>query len=143
MLTPSVTLGLSLVPEAAPPKARLATGDPTGAKPESEEPLLRLVTSLVVRQVPGPKAIYLLGVQENAKIVLVHSLFTVSPDVYSTNVQLWGVVGDLPKDGTPALLLLSGIHFSPNFSFRGVSHTDFETHFGGLNLKTRGPHAHA
>ena len=105
------------------PKSRPSTGDPTGAKPESGESLLRLVTSLVVRRVFGLEDIFLLGVQENAKIVLVHSLFTVSPDIYSADVQLWGVVGDLPEDGTPDLLLLTGIHFSPKFSFRGVSCT--------------------
>ena len=44
-------------------KAHPATGDPTGAKPESGEPLLCLVTSLIVRQVPGSEAIFLLGVQ--------------------------------------------------------------------------------
>ena len=105
------------VPRGRFPKARPATGDPTGAKLESGEPLIRLVTSLVVRQVPGSEVIFLLGVRENAKIVLVHSLFTVSPDIYSANVQLLGVVGDLSKDGTPSLLLLTGIKFSPNFYF--------------------------
>ena len=107
------------------PKARPTTGDPTGAKIESEEPLLHLVTSLVVHQVPVLEAICLLGVRKNAKIVLVHSLFTVSPDVYSSDVQLWGVVGDLLKDGTPSLLLLTGIQLSANFSFRGVSCSEF------------------
>ena len=74
--------------------------------------------------------------------MLVHSIFTVSPDVYSTNVQLWGVVGDLAKDGNQALLLLTGIHFSPNLSFRGVSHTYFETNVGGLDLKNGRKDAH-
>ena len=75
--------------------------------------------------------------------MLFHSLFTVSSNVYSANFQLWGVVGDLPKDGTPALLILTGIHFSPGFSYQGVSHTEFETHVGGLDLKTGGPDVHA
>ena len=132
-----------LDPRGRLPKARPATGNPTGAKPESGGPLLRLVTSLVFRQVPGLEAICLLGFWENAKIVLVHSLFTVSPDVYSADVQLWGVVWDLPKYGTLALLLLTGFHFSPNFSFRGVSCTEFKTHVRGLDLKTGGPDAHA
>ena len=101
------------------------------------------MTSLVVLQVPGSEAIFLLGVRDNANIVLAHSLFTVSPDVYSADVQLWGVVRELPKNGTPALLLLTRIHFSPNFLFRGVSRTEFETHVGGLNLKTGGPDSHA
>ena len=130
-------------PRGRLPKDRPATGDPTGAKPESGEPLLSLVTSLVVRKVPGLEAICLLGVRENAKIVLVHILFTVSPNVYSANVQLWGVVGELPKDWKPSLLLLTGIHFSPNFYLRGFSCTEFETYVGGLDLKTGGPDAHA
>ena len=125
------------------PKARSDTGDPTGAKPKSGEPVLCLVTFLVVFQVMGSEAICLLVVQENTKIVLVHSIFTISPNVYSADVQLWGVVGDLPKDGTQALLLLTGIHFSPNVSFRGVSRTYFETHIGGLNLKNRRKDAHS
>ena len=49
------------------PKSRAATGNPTGAKPESGEPLLCLMTSLVVCQVPVLEAICLLGVRENAK----------------------------------------------------------------------------
>ena len=130
-------------PQGRLPKDRPATGDPTGAKPESGEQLLCLVASLIVQQVLVSEAICLLGVRENMKIVLVHSLFTVSPDVYCTDIQLWGVLGDLPKDGTPALLLLTGIHFYSNFSFRGVYHTNFETHVGGLKLKTGGPDAHA
>ena len=52
-------------------------------------------------------------------------------------------MGELPEDGTPALLLLAGIHFYPKFSFREVSHTDFDPHIGGLDLKTGGPDAHA
>ena len=92
-------------------------GNPTGAKPKGAEPLLYLVTSLIVRQFLGSEAIFLLDVWENTKIVLVHSLFTVSTNVYSADVQIWGVVGDLPKDGTSALLLLTGIHFSTNLSF--------------------------
>ena len=67
-------------------KACPDTGDPTGAKPDSGEPLLCLVTSLIVCQVPGSEAICLLGVWENANIVLVHSLFIISPDLYSADV---------------------------------------------------------
>ena len=51
-------------------------------------------------------------------------------------------MGDLHKYGTPSLLILTGIYFSPNFSLRGVSRTKFETHVGGLGLKTGGPDAH-
>ena len=130
-------------PQGRLPNDLPSMGDPTGAKPKSGELLLCLVTSLVVRQVSGLEAICLLGVQENAKIVLVHILFTVSPDVYSANVQLWEVVGEIPKDGTQALLFLTGIHFYPKFSFQGVSCTNFNTHVGGLDLKTGGPNAHA
>ena len=74
------------VPQRCIPKDRPAKGDPTGAKPESGEPLLCLVTSLIVCQVPGSEAICLLGVWENANIVLVHSLFIISPDLYSADV---------------------------------------------------------
>ena len=75
--------------------------------------------------------------------MFVRSLFTVYTDVYSAYVQVRGVVGDLPKYGTPSLLLLIGIHLSPNFSFQGFSCTKFETNARGLNLKTGGPDAHA
>ena len=71
------------------------------------------MTSLIVLQVPVSKAIFLLGVQENVKIMLIHSLLTVSPDVYSSNVQLWGVVGDLPEYGNPALLYSLGFTSLP------------------------------
>ena len=73
-------------PQGRLPTSRPASGDPTGAKTESGELLLLLVTSLIVRQVPGLEAIFLLGVRENTKIVLVHSLFSVSPNVYSADV---------------------------------------------------------
>ena len=52
-------------------------------------------------------------------------------------------MGDLPKDVTPAILILTGIYFYPKFSFQGVSRTEFETHVGGLELKTGGPDANA
>ena len=73
------------------PKAYPATGDPTGAKPKSGEPLLRIVTSLVVRQVPVSEAICILGFRENAKIVLVHSLYllTYTPSMSSFG-ESWG-----------------------------------------------------
>ena len=122
------------------PKARPATGHPTEAKPESGEPLLRLVTSLVVRQVPGLEAIWLLGVQENANVVLVQSLSPFLPthtppmSIYEESLGIYLSM---------ALLLLTGIHFSPNFSLWGVSHTKFETHAGGLDLKTGVPNSHA
>ena len=130
-------------PRGRLPRSCPASGNPTGAKPESGDPLLSLVNYPIVRQVQGLEAIFLLGVRENAKIVLVHSLFTVSLNVYSTDVQILGVLDDLPEDGTPALLLLTGIQFSPKFSFQGISRTKFETHIRGLNLKTGGTDAHA
>ena len=52
------------------------------------------------------------------------------------------VVGDLLNDGIPALLLLTGIHFSSNLYFQGVSRTKLEKHVGALDLKTGGPDAH-
>ena len=130
-------------PKGRPLRAPPATGDPTGAKEEAGEPLLRVISSLVSRGVAGSESICLLGVRENAKTVLVHSLFTVSPDVYSDKLELWGFVGGLPESGNPSLIHLTGMHFSPNFSFHGVAQNEFESHVGGLSLQVGGPNAHA
>ena len=72
-------------------KFQPTTDDPTGAKDEAREPLLLMVSSLVAHGVAGSKAICLLGVRENAKTILIHSLFIVSPEVYSNKLELWGM----------------------------------------------------
>ena len=86
-------------------------------KDKGGEALHVYVLTLVTRGAPGSEAICLLGVCENAKVVLVHSLFTVPTSPYSTKTKLWGVVDMLPTSRPSAVIQVTPLHFAPNTPF--------------------------
>ena len=58
---------------------------------------------LAVREVPVPglDKVTLVGVNEDGRVHLMHSLFSVRVNVYSTEFRLFACVGELPAEGLP------------------------------------------
>ena len=51
--------------------------------------------------IPGLEKVTLVGVDEGGRVHLMHSLFSVRVNVYSTECRLYACVGELPAEGLP------------------------------------------
>ena len=65
--------------------------------------LLAFLTLLALGEVPVPglEKVTLVGVDEDGRVHLMHSLFSVRAKVYSTECCLFACVGGLPAEGLP------------------------------------------
>ena len=51
--------------------------------------------------VPGLERVTLVGIDEDRRVHLMHSLFSVRVNVYSTECRLFACLGELPAEGLP------------------------------------------
>ena len=56
--------------------------------------------------VPGLEKVTLVGVDEDGLVHLMHSLFSVCVNVYSTECHLFACIGELPAEGLPQVTRL-------------------------------------
>ena len=70
-----------------------------------------------MRDVPitGLECVTLIGVNVNRRVHLMHSLFSVSVNVYSTECRLFAGLGELPAEGLPQVT-----EILPDFSWQGA-----------------------
>ena len=56
--------------------------------------------------VPGLEKVTLVAVDKDGRVHLMHSLFSVCVDVYSTECHLFACIGELPAEGLPQVTRL-------------------------------------
>ena len=83
--------------------------------------------------VPGLKKVTLVGVDEDRRVHLMHLLFFVGVNVYSTECRLFACVGELPTEGLPQVTELLPDFFAARRTVRAVPRIDYVAHLGGIS----------
>ena len=90
--------------------------------------------------VPGLERVTLVGVDKDGRVHIMHSLFSVRVNVYSTECQLFACLRKLPAEGLPPVMEISPKLFAARHSVHAVPQSDHIAHLGGissLDLKTK------
>ena len=83
--------------------------------------------------VPGLERVTLVGVEKDGRVHLMHSLFSVRVDVYSTECRLFACLGELPAGGLPQVMDISPDFFRARRSFRAVPRIYHIAHLGRIS----------
>ena len=83
--------------------------------------------------VPGLEKVTLVGVDEDGRVHLMHSLFSVRVNVCSTECRLFACVGELPAEGLPQVTELLPDFFTARRAVRTVPRIDQVAHLGGIS----------
>ena len=83
--------------------------------------------------VPGLERVTLVGVDEDRRMHLMHSLFSVRVDIYSTEFRLFACLRKLPVKGLPPVMEILPDFFVARRSVRAVPHIDHIAHLGGIS----------
>ena len=104
------------------------TEDPTGWG------LHTFLLHLVLGEVPVPslESVTLVVVDEDGRVHLMHSLFSVRVNVYSTEGRLFTCLGELPTKGLPQVTEILPDFFAARRSVRAVPHMDHIAHLDGF-----------
>ena len=82
--------------------------------------------------VPGLEKVTLVGVDEDGRVHLMHLLFSVRVNVYSTECCLFACVGELPTEGLPQVTDILPDCFAARRSVCAVPRIDHVSHLGGF-----------
>ena len=90
---------------------------------------------LALREVPVPglEKVTLLGVDKDGRVHLMHSLFSVRVNVYSTECRLFACVGELPAEGLPQVTELLPDFFASRRAVHTMPRIDHVAHLGGIS----------
>ena len=95
--------------------------------------ILSFLASLVSRQSAGLNILVLCVVSAAGGVDIVHSLFLVNGSEYEEALpEVWGIIGEIPKEGSPTFTKLSSMIFSTNTTFTATSFSEFEAHVASL-----------
>ena len=83
--------------------------------------------------VPGLEKVTVVGVDEDGRVHLMHSLFSVDVNIYSTECRLFACVGEMPAKGLPQVTEILPDFFAARRSVRAVPHIDHIAHLGGIS----------
>ena len=112
----------------------------TGTRTPRQEPLATRVSgysnplgSLVSRGSEGLDKLYLLAVNEDGLVSVLHSFFQFGESAYEDRPgKLFAIRSEIPANGLPAIVRLKAIHFAANFSFLGTPRLEFKGNISGL-----------
>ena len=89
----------------------------TGAVSDTGFPVLEALGILVSRGAEGLDKLFLIAVNEDDLISVLHSLFQVGESDYEDGTgELFAICGKITSNGLPAIVRLKAIHFSANSS---------------------------
>ena len=80
--------------------------------------------------VPGLDKVTLVGVDEDGRVHLMHSLFSLHVNVYSIECRLFACVGELPAEGLPQVTELLPDFFVERSAMPRIDHV---AHLGGIS----------
>ena len=83
--------------------------------------------------VPGLERVTLVGVDEDGRVHLMHSLFSIRVNVYSTDCRLFACVGELPHEGLPQVIEILPDFFMARHSVYAVPRIDHISHLGRIS----------
>ena len=83
--------------------------------------------------VPGLEKVTLVGVDEDGRVHLMHSLFSVHIDVYSTECSLFACLGKFPAEGPPQVTEILPGFFAARCYIRTVPRMNHIAHLGGIS----------
>lgn len=97
--------------------------------------VLSFLASLISWQSAGFDRLALGVVLAAGGVDIVHSLFLVNGSEYEEALpEVWGIVGDIPKDRFLILTKLTSMLFVTNITFTATSSSKFKSHVTGLSL---------
>ena len=112
--------------------------DGTACTPEerSGRGIHYFLAHLALGEVPflGLEWVTLVGIDPDGRVHLMHSLFSVRVNVYSTECRLFACLGELPAEGLPPVVEIPPDFFAARQSVRAVPRVDQITHLGGISL---------
>ena len=94
------------------------------------------LSHIVLGEVPVPilECVKLVGVNKDGRVNLMHSIFSVRIDVYSTECCLFACLGELPSKGLPPVMEIPPAFFAAWRSIRSVPRSDHIACLGGISL---------
>ena len=105
-----------------------------GATADSGTGILEFLANLLSRRSAGLDRLVLAVVSGAGGVDLVHSLFLVNGSEYEEDLpEVWGIVGEIPAEGLPAITRLTSMIFANNTTFTGTSSSEFESHVTSLS----------
>ena len=87
--------------------------------------------------VPGLEKVTLVGVDENGRVHLMHSLFSVRVNVYSSEFRLFACVGELPAEAPPQVTNILPEFFAARRSVCAMTRINHIAHLGGIFSRDR------
>ena len=105
-----------------------------------EERLGRVINSFLVQLasgvdlVPSLERVTMVGLDPYERVLLLHSLFSVQVNVYSTQRRLFACLGELTTKGLPPVVEIPNKAFAARHSVRAVPQVDHVTYLGGISL---------
>ena len=93
------------------------------------------LSHLALGEVPFPdlERVTLVGVDKDRRVHLMHSLFSICVDVYSTEFCLLVCLGKLPAEGFPPVMEMLPYFFAARRFVRPVQRVDHIAHLGGIS----------
>ena len=115
-------------------RARTGFDIGVGATADSGTAILEFLASLISRRSAGLDRLVLSVVSGAGCVDLIHSLFLVNGSEYEEDLpEVWGIVGEIPDEGFPAITRLTPMLFAANTPFTGTSASEFEAHATSLS----------
>ena len=117
--------------------SRTVRKDGTERTPEERtgRGLHSFLSHLALGEVPvlGMERVTLIGVDTDRRLHLMHSLFSVRVDVYSTECRLFACLGELPVEGLPPVMEILPDFFVAWRSVCAVPRMDYMAHLGRIS----------
>ena len=82
---------------------------------------------------PGLECVTLVGVDKDRMVHLMHLLFSVRFNVYSTELRLFAYLGDLPAEVFPPVMKISPDFFAARRFVHAVPRKKHIAHLGGIS----------
>ena len=108
-------------------------GPHSGATHWPGDGLLLLYLALGEVPVPSLECVTLVSVDKDGRLHLMHSLFCVRVEVYSTECRLFACLGELPAEGLPPIIEVSPDFFAARCSVHAVPQSDRIACLGGIS----------
>ena len=104
----------------------------SGGALEPRDPLLPGEDSVGLDLVPGLDRVILIEVNPDRRVLLMHFIFSIRVNVYSTQVRLFTCLGKLPAEGLPMVLEISDKAFAVQRTVFVVLQFNHVTHLWGI-----------
>ena len=83
--------------------------------------------------VPGLERVTMVGIDPGGRVLLMHSLFSVRVNVYSTQRRIFACLGELPVEGISPVVDIPDEAFAARKSVCAVPRVDHVTRLGGIS----------